>query len=106
MQAMAVPDKESPLSVDHRGNPVLSDDWKITERVPLSEQLDDHMQRKVLPFVREARWDESKAKHGNEIPFARIFYAPETPRSLSDIDADVQRIMGELAAMFKEVSEE
>lgn len=106
MQAMAVPDESAPPAVDRKGNPVLADGWKITERVPMSENLDEHMAREVLPFAPEAKWDESKAKHGNEIPFTRIFYVPEEPRPLAEIDADVQRIMGELAEMFQGVSEE
>lgn len=103
MAAMAVPDETAPPSVDRKGRPVLADGWKITERVPMTEDLDEHMAREVLPFAPEARWDETKAKHGNEIPFTRIFYVPEEPRPLADIDADVQRIMGELAEMFKGV---
>lgn len=103
MQAMAVPDETALPAVDRKGNPVLADGWKITERVPMSEDLDEHMAREVLPFAPEAKWDESKAKHGNEIPFTRIFYVPEEPRPLSEIDADVQRIMGELAEMFQGV---
>lgn len=105
MAAMAVPDKTAPPSVDRKGRPVLADGWKIIERVPLSEDLDEHMAREVLPFAPEAKWDETKAKHGNEIPFTRIFYVPEEPRALAEIDADVQRIMGELAEMFKGVKE-
>ena len=82
---------------------MLAEGWKISERVPMSEDLDEHMESEVLPFAPEATWDEAKAKHGNEIPFTRIFYVPEEPRPLADIDADVQRIMGELAEMFQEV---
>ena len=105
MAAMAVPDETAPPSVDRKGHPVLADGWKITERVPMSENLDEHMAREVLPFAPEARWDESKAKHGNEIPFTRIFYVPEESRPLAEIDADVQRIMGELTEMFKGMKE-
>lgn len=103
MQAVGVPDESAPPSVDRKGNPVLTDGWRITERVPESEDLDEHMAREVLPFAPDVQWDESKAKNGNEIPFTRIFYVPEKPRPLAEIDADVQRIMGELAEMFKEV---
>ena len=105
MAAMAVPDETAPPSVDRKGHPVLADGWKITERVPMSENLDEHMAREVVPFAPEARWDESKAKHGNEIPFTRIFYVPEESRPLAEIDADVQRIMGELTEMFKGMKE-
>jgi type I restriction enzyme M protein len=103
MRAMAVPDESAPPAVDRKGHPVLAGGWKITERVPMSEDLDEHMEREVLPFAPEAKWDESKAKHGNEIPFTRIFYVPEEPRPLAEIDADVQRIMGELGEMFQGV---
>ena len=104
MKAMAVPDDNAPLAVDRKGAPVLADGWKIMERVPASEDLEEHMATEVLPFAPGATWDESKAKKGNEIPFTRIFYVPEEPRPLAEIDADVQRIMGELAQMFQEVS--
>ena len=103
MQAMAAPDETAPPAIDRKANPVLAKGWKITERVPMSEDLDEHMQREVLPFAPEARWDESKVTYGNEIPFTRIFYVPEEPRPLAEIDADVQRIMRELAVMFQGV---
>ncbi len=103
MKAMGVPDASAPPAVDRKGHPVRADGWKITERVPMSEDLDEHMAREVLPFAPEATWDEPKAKAGNEIPFTRIFYVPEEPRPLAEIDADVQRIMGELAGMFQGV---
>jgi len=100
---MGVQDDSAPLAVDRKGNPVLIDGWKITERVPMSEDFDEHMAHKVLPFAKGATWDEGKAKEGNEIPFTRIFYVPEEPRALEDIDADVARLMGELGVMFEAV---
>ena len=105
-KSMALADEAAPLAVDRKGNVAIVDGWKITERVPLSEDLDGHMAREVLPFAPDALWDESKAKRGNEIPFTRIFYVPEEPRSLSEIDTDVQKLMGELAVMFDAVSHE
>ncbi|TFC45919.1 type I restriction-modification system subunit M [Cryobacterium shii] len=106
MLALAVADDSAPLAVDRKGKPVVNDGWKITERVPLSEDVAEHLEREVLPFAPDAQWDESKAKYGTEIPFTRIFFVPKEPRPLVDIDADVQMIMGELAEMFKVVSEE
>lgn len=106
MRAVAVEDPSAPLAVDRRGNPVTAEGWKITERVALSEDLDEHMKTEVLPFAPDGQWDERAAKSGNEIPFTRIFYVPEEPRDLGDIDADVKRVMGELADMFEAVSHE
>ncbi|MDY0909522.1 type I restriction-modification system subunit M [Microbacterium sp. CFBP9034] len=103
--AMGVQDDDAPLAVDRKGKPVLLDGWKIIERVPLSEDLGEYMQREVLPFAEGATWDEVKAKEGNEIPFTRIFYAPNEPRKLDEIDADVARLMTELGMMFEAVHE-
>jgi type I restriction enzyme M protein len=94
------------LAFDRTDNPVTVSGWKITERVPLSEDLTEHMKREVLPFSPDAQCDETKAKHGNEIPFTRIFFAPKEPRPLAEIDFEVQKLMGELADMFRAVSEE
>jgi type I restriction enzyme M protein len=106
MKALGEPDEEAPLAVDRKGNPVTRSGWKITERVPLSEDLIEHMKREVLPYEPDALWDESKARPGTDIPFTQIFYVPEEPRALAEIDADVERLMGELAEMFAVVSEE
>lgn len=106
MKAMAVQDDSAPPAVDRKGQPVVATDWKLTERVPLSEDLTEHMEREVLPYAPDALWDESKAKHGTDIPFTRIFYVPEESRPLAAIDADVQKLMGELAEMFTTVSNE
>lgn len=106
MNAMAVVDDSAPLAVDRKGNRVIADGWKLTERVPLSEDFADHMDREVLPFAPDVQWDVTRAKYGTEIPFTRLFYVPEEPRPLAEIDADVQKLMGELAEMFMAVSEE
>lgn len=105
MDAMAVPDESAPPAVDRKGRPVVADGWKITERVPMTEDITDHMEREVLPFAPDARWDAAKAKQGNEIPFKRFFYVPKEPRALAEIDENVSQLMGELAAMFAVVHE-
>lgn len=103
MQAMAVHDDTAPAAIDHKGQPVSVAGWKMTERVPLTEDVDEHMAKEVVPFAPDVTWDEDKAKTGYEIPFTRLFYVPEQVRPLAEIDADVQRVMGELAEMFAEV---
>lgn len=106
MKLMALEDDAAPPAIDRKGNPVVSAGWRATERVPLSHDLAEHMEREVLPFVSNARWDAAKAKYGTEIPFTWIFYAPEEPRALSDIDADVQALMAELSDMFRAAEDE
>lgn len=103
--AATVEDPEAELTYDSKGKPVLSPDFSMTERVALSENVTEHMEREVLPYAPDVVWDEKKAKIGYEIPFTRIFYKPEAVRDLDAIDVDVQRVMGELAELFAEVKE-
>jgi len=101
--AVGVDDQEAPLAVNRQGKAVLVDGSKLTERVPLSEDVTAHMQRDVLPFAPDATWDESAGKVGYEIPFTRLFYKPTPTRSLEEIDADVLAVMRSLGEKFKAV---
>lgn len=103
MDAVARDDESAPPAVDRRRRPVLVEGSKLTERVPLSEDVTAHMQRDVLPFAPDAIWDEAAAKVGYEIPFTRLFYKPTPMRSLDEIDAEVFEVMRSLSEKFKAV---
>ncbi|WP_035011159.1 type I restriction-modification system subunit M [Corynebacterium jeikeium] len=105
LDAVGVPDENADPSVDRKGNPILDPAFSMTERIPLTEDVDDHMAREVLPFAPDVTWDEEAAKVGYEIPFKRVFYRPAPVRSLEEIDADVATVMGRLAEKFAEVRE-
>lgn len=47
-----------------------------------------------------------KAKCGNEIPLTRLFYFPEAPRPLAEINGGVRTVMGEPAELLTTVSNE
>ncbi len=59
MQAIGVDDETAPPAVNRLGKPVLVEGSKLTERVALSEDVTEHMEREVLPFAPNAVWDES-----------------------------------------------
>ncbi|TAP26904.1 class I SAM-dependent DNA methyltransferase [Arthrobacter sp. S41] len=105
MSALATPDESAPLAVTRKGMPVVADGWKLMERIPMTEDVDNHMKQHVLPFSHDAQWDVSKAKNGNEIPFTRFFFEPKETRSIAEIDTDIARLMGELSSMFTAVHE-
>ena len=102
-KAVGVPDASAEPAVDRKGNPVLDPSFTVTERVPLAEDIDEHMQREVLPFAPDVTWHADKAVTGYEIPFKRVFYTPEPVRPLSEIDADVAEVMGRLMEKFGQV---
>lgn len=105
LEAVGVPDDSAEPSVDRKGKPILDPAFSMTERIPLTEDVGEHMERKVLPFAPGVTWDEEAAKVGYEIPFKRVFYRPTPVRSLEEIDADVAAVMGRLAEKFAEVRE-
>ena len=47
--------------------------------------------------------EPTKTKKGYEINFNRYFYEYVPPRSLAEIEADIRKLEGEIAAMLKEV---
>ena len=103
MAAVGVDDEDAPPAVGRTGKPVLVAGSKLTERIPLSEDVTEHMERDVLPFAPDAIWDEDAAKVGYEIPFTRLFYKPTPMRSLEEIDAEVFEVMRSLGEKFKAV---
>ena len=105
LDAVGVPDESADPSVDRKGKAILDPAFSMTERIPLTEDVDEHMAREVLPFAPDVTWDEAAAKVGYEIPFKRVFYRPAPVRSLEEIDADVAAVMGRLAEKFAEVRE-
>ena len=103
MKALAVEDENAPASLDEKGNPVVDASTKVIERVPYLEDVTEHMEREVLPFVPGMQWDESLAKVGTELPLTRLFYKPEETRSLEELDADIADSLDRIYAMFGEV---
>ena len=56
-----------------------------------------------MPHVPDAWVDESKTKDGYEIPFTRHFYKYTPLRPLTEIEADIRRLEGEIQATLGEV---
>lgn len=103
--SVGVHEDDAPVALDEKGNKLTDSSSKMVERIPLTEDIDEHMEREVLPFVPNAEWDKDEAKTGYEIPFSRIFYQPEDTRTTEEIDQNIERLMNEMFAQFQEVKE-
>lgn len=90
---------------DAKGNIEPDPKLRDTENVPLNEDIHEYFAREVTPHVPDAWIDETKTKTGYEIPFTRHFYKYVPPRPLAEIDADVERVIAEITALFKQVEE-
>lgn len=105
MTAVAIEDADAPEAVDHKGNKVIDKASKITERIPLTEDITEHMNREVLPFAPDLVWDMDQAKVGYEIPMTRLFYKPEEMPTLEELDAEIETVLDSIRARFQEVKE-
>jgi len=78
---------------------------------PVNDINEAYFKKEVLPHVPDAWIDASKkdAKDqeigivGYEIPFNRHFYVYQPPRDLVDIDADLDKVSGEIMSLLQEV---
>jgi type I restriction enzyme M protein len=86
-------------------------DLRDNENVPLGEDIQAYFEREVLPHVPNAWIDESKTDAqdgqvgivGYEIPFNRHFYQYVPPRSLEEIDKDLDKVSREIMDLLSEV---
>lgn len=71
--------------------------------MPWNEGIHAYFEREVKPFAQDAWIDEAKTKEGCEIPFTRHFYEYVPPRSLEEIDADLDAVLGRIRARLEAV---
>ncbi|MEX5300879.1 type I restriction-modification system subunit M [Kocuria sabuli] len=118
-QAIGVHDKDADIcrhaSGARKGKPEPDPALRDTENVPfgwgghpktheaLMETVKAYFEAEVQPNVENAWIDWDKTKTGYEIPFTRHFYTYEPPRALEEIDADLNRVVGEILEMLREV---
>ncbi|MBJ9539648.1 MAG: class I SAM-dependent DNA methyltransferase [Citrobacter sp.] len=94
-----------------KGKPEADTNLRDYENVPLSESVETYFAREVLPHVPDAWIDIEKTDPydgqiglvGYEIPFNRHFYQYQPPRSLAEIDQEMDEVSRELMALLVEV---
>ena len=103
LDSLSERDDTTPIIKDSKGKPLADTDLRDTENVPLSENIDDYVAREIAPHVTNFWIDRSKDKVGYEIPFTRHFYKYVPPRSLDEIDNDLNKLIAEISALLREV---
>lgn len=90
---------ERPLVDEETGEPILKkgkvqpdSKKRDTEIVPWTEDIEEYMEKNVLPYAPDAWIDEKKTKVGYEIPFTREFYKYVAPRKSEDIFAHLKEL--------------
>jgi len=95
--------KKGKIVKDTKGNPKPDSKLRNTENIPLKEDIQEYMEREVLPHVPKAWVDDKKTKIGYEINFTKYFYQYKALRSLADIKADILALEQETDGLIKTV---
>ena len=74
-----------------------------TEIIPLGEDMDAYMEKNVLPYNPIAYIDHAKDKVGYEVPFTRLFYKFEAPKSSAAIFEEIKALEAEETILMKEL---
>lgn len=95
---LSIMDKTADIQKDKKGNILYDKETKDTEIVPYLEDIDDYMEREVLPHIPDAKafFEEDLGKKkpiiktGAEIPFTRFFYKYVEPTKSEILAANIQ----------------
>ena len=108
-------DDQGEIERDKKGSARSDAAKRDTENVPFTyggntlgadgkdQTIAAYFAAEVAAYVPDAWVDHKKTKVGYEIPITRIFYTYEPPRSLQDIDRDLDIKITKILAMLREV---
>lgn len=74
-----------------------------SEIVPLQEDIDEYMEKNVLPYNSLAYLDRSKDKIGYEVPFTRLFYKFVAPVPSNEVFEEIKSLEAEETELMKEL---
>ena len=111
-RALGERNPEAAICTNSKGEPEHDTDLRIRERLPLGEDPHDYFEREIDPYVSNAwinednrYFDDKDGKLGSvgyEINFSKIFYEYDAPRSLENINSDIEEIEREIIEMIQE----
>lgn len=94
-------DSEAEVFLDKKGEPAVGK--KDSERVELTEDIEEYFEREVYPYAADTKWSEDKIKIGYEVPFTRLFYKYVPPRSVTEIDNDINSTVKQITTMLADL---
>ena len=124
--ALGERDPKAEICLDSKGNREPDSDLRDNENIPLPAgtslplpmkfgpdmpnddlveamrgAIDAYIAAEVQPHVPDAWVDYTKTKVGYEIPINRHFYVYKPPRPLTEIQAEIEALEGEIAGLLK-----
>ena len=89
---------------DKKGNPKPDSKLRDSERVPLSEDIEEYFNREVEPHLPNSWIDFYKCKVGYEINFTKYFYKFIPLRDLDEISLDLNTLDEEIQKLSMEMT--
>ena len=114
VDGLSVMDKKADIQKDKKGNILYDTATKDIEIVPYEVDIDDYMEKEVLPHMPDAKWffeENLNAKNpviktGAEFPFTRYFYKYQQPESSEILEQefiDIEKSVNErISKLFRE----
>ena len=103
-------DSEAPevyaIPGDSKSGKVIDPALTDSETIPMKEDIDNYIEREVLPFVPDAWRDPSKDKVGCEFPLTRLFYRYTPLRDSSEILADLMALESDTTSALQSLISE
>lgn len=106
-------DENGEVVRDRKGRPVADKEKNDTENIPLSQNVEEYMEREVLPYAPDAWIEPRKQKKGQmlelrdggvvgyEIPFTRYFYEYTPLRPSTEILAEIRELEASIAEKLR-----
>ena len=111
LAALSERDEKADICLDAGGNPEPDSELRDYENVPYGTDIYEYFEKEVKPYAADAWINETVRDHkdnevgkvGYEIPFTRYFYKYEAPRSLEEIETDIESVENELLDLLKKL---
>lgn len=104
LAAMSVVDSDGEPVVGAKGLTKSNSNLRDAEYIPLDEDIEAFIAANVTPFAPDAWADRTKDKVGYEVPFSKLFFVYQPPRTMDSIDADLKASQQRILEMLSEVA--
>ncbi|MCL5674886.1 MAG: hypothetical protein M1501_03985 [Candidatus Omnitrophica bacterium] len=100
--ALSEHDDNADYVLDAKGKKIPDPNIRDSEKISLKQDIEKYFEKEVKPYYPDAWMDRKKDKIGYEINFMQYFYKYIPPRSLDDIEKDINKVTAEIQKLLKE----
>lgn len=96
-------DEKGKIQKDKQGNIKPDSKLRDSERIPLSENIEEYYQREVKPHLPDSWMDRTKDSIGYEINFTKYFYQYKPLRSVEELKKDLMKLEEETEGLLTQI---